>query len=197
VLNGIDTFSDIPAEIRGKLNSEFNRKGLQWLKDEVKKADEAFFAVTDTNNPQRLLRALEVSKHTGRPFSQYLKGKKTVRDFKTVKILLNTSRENLYDQINRRVDIMLSEGLVDEVTQLLPYKDHNALKTVGYKELYEYLEGKHDLSTAVSLIKQHTRNYAKRQLTWFRNKDNFREFGPEEINAIIKYIDEEMEGDKT
>jgi tRNA dimethylallyltransferase len=195
VLNGIDTFSEIPVVIREELNAEFNRKGINWLKNEVKKADAEFFAVTDTNNPQRLLRALEVTRYTGKPFSQYLKGKKAVRDFKTIKILINTSREKLYEKINLRVDAMLREGLVDEALKLLPYKNHNALKTVGYKELYEYLEGKHDMASAVSLIKQHTRNYAKRQLTWFRNKDQFKEFGPQDTEGIIEYIDEQMKAD--
>lgn len=189
VLNGVDDFIEVPLEIREDLNKQFTEKGLTWLQQEVKKLDEAYFDTVDTNNPQRLIRALEVCVFTQKTYSSFLNRPKPVRNFTAVKILLNTNREQLYKQINERVDLMMQQGLLEEVEKLKEFKHLNALKTVGYKELYAFLDASYNLKTATDKIKQHTRNYAKRQLTWFKNRDDFEEFDPAEIEKIKKYID--------
>jgi tRNA dimethylallyltransferase len=189
LLHGLDEFEEIPLQVREEINLQFKKRGLKWLQDEVKHADPDFYSTADLRNPQRLLRALEVSKHTGQPYSAFKKGKKQSREFVPVGILLNLDRDVLYQRINNRVDEMMQQGLLDEVSALVKEKDNNALKTVGYKELFEYLEGKWDLKTAIEKIKQHSRNYAKRQLTWFRNRNEFTEFAPGNITGIIQFID--------
>ncbi len=189
VLNGVDDFNEAPAEIRNQINSEYKEKGLSWLQEEVKKIDLTFYENADIQNPQRLIRALEVFQHSGLPYSSFLNKKKTERGFIPIKILVNTSREKLYKQINDRVDQMMQAGLLEEVRSLAGKKHLNALKTVGYKELFDYLDGKLTLESAVDKIKQHTRNYAKRQLTWFKNKDVFVEFEVGDITGITTYID--------
>lgn len=188
VLNGVDDFIEVPIEVRERLNAEYLEKGLTWLQDEVKKRDENYYDSVDTFNPQRLIRALEVCIHTGKPYSSFLNQPKAERNFTPIKILINTDREKLYSQINLRVDEMMTAGLLEEVKQLSDKKHLNALKTVGYKELYAYLDASYTLQNAVEKIKQHTRNYAKRQLTWFKNKDDFEEFTPKDIEKIKGYI---------
>lgn len=189
VLNGVDDFVEVPVDVRNKLNEKFSEKGLEWLQEEIKKKDPDYFNSVDIHNPQRLIRALEVIEHTGLPYSGFIKKEKNERHFTAIKILINTERERLYERINERVDVMMKEGLLEEVTHLVAHKNFNALKTVGYRELYEYLEGKSTLENAVEKIKQHTRNYAKRQITWFKNKDNFEEFEPADFAKITGYID--------
>lgn len=189
VLNGVDDFEAVPEAIRQELNSEFALKGLPWLQSEVEKYDPDYYSQVDKKNPQRLIRALEVIKHTGQAYSSFLKKNQVLRDFTAIKIFINTNRELLYERINKRVDNMIEEGLLEEVNRLNAFKQFNALKTVGYKELNEHLDGKYDLKTAIEKIKQHTRNYAKRQITWFKNKDSFEEFLPEEFEKMVAYID--------
>lgn len=189
VLNGVDDFAEVPNALRESLNKQFEEKGLTWLQNEVKKTDDLYFNSVDINNPQRLIRALEVSWHTGLPYSSFLNKGKTERNFTPIKILINTKREKLYAQINKRVNEMMKNGLLQEAEQFKTHRDFNALKTVGYKELYDYFDGTYNLETAVEKIKQHTRNYAKRQITWFKNKDKFEEFEPSEKEKIIRYID--------
>jgi tRNA dimethylallyltransferase len=192
VLNGVDEFMEVPLIIREELNKKFKAEGLEWLQKEIEKKDRDYFNQVDKNNPQRLIRALEIMEYTGLPYSGFLTQKKTERNFTPIKIMLNIEREKLYDRINKRVDEMMDKGLLEEVRQLHSYKNFNALKTVGYRELHEYLEGKYSLETAVEKIKQHTRNYAKRQITWFKNKDIFEQFSPDNYEEIIKYIDSVM-----
>ena len=189
VLNGVDDFVEVPIEVREELNKQFEEKGLTWLQNEVKKNDEVYFNSVDINNPQRLIRALEVSVHKGIPYSSYLNKIEIKRNFTPIKILINTKREKLYTQINNRVDEMMENGLLQEAEQYKEQRNFNALKTVGYKELYDYFDGKYNLETAIEKIKQHTRNYAKRQITWFKNKDRFTEFEPTEKEKIIYFID--------
>lgn len=188
VLNGVDDFIEVPVEFRERLNKEFKENGLEFIRQKLKTLDENYYNLIDINNSQRLIRAIEVCEFTGKPFSSFLNKNKIVRNFTPIKILINTNREILYTKINNRVDEMISCGLLEEVKQLQNYKHLNALKTVGYKELFDYLEGKHDLKTALNKIKQHTRNYAKRQLTWFKNKDEFEEFAPKDLEKIKNYI---------
>ncbi len=189
LLYGVDEFEEVPINYREELNKELEVKGIAHLQEELKRTDPVYFKQVDLNNSQRIIRALEVIRYTGKPFS-FFKGKhKKTKDFVPIKILLNCNRQALYDKINKRVDEMIKSGLIEEVKELLPYKQNNALKTVGYKELFEYLDGKCSLETAIDKIKQHTRNYAKRQLTWFKNQDEYEEFSPEDRNKIIGYID--------
>ena len=189
VLNGVDDFVEVPLEVRGSLNKKFEENGLEWLQEELKTKDEAYFKTVDINNPQRLIRALEVIEHTGLPYSGFLNKNRNERPFTAIKLLINLERPELYARINARVDAMMKEGLLDEVKQLAAEKHLNALKTVGYKELYDYLDGTLSLDQAVDKIKQHTRNYAKRQITWFKNKDEFEEFMPGDFAKITAYID--------
>lgn len=189
VLNGVDDFAEVPIEIREKLNRELAEKGLPYLQQKLKQLDEVYYNTVDLDNSQRVIRALEVCEYTGKPFSSFLNRDKTIRDFTPVKIMISLNREALYQRINQRVDEMMAHGLLEEVKSLQDKKHLNALKTVGYRELYDYLEGKTDLKTAVEKIKQHTRNYAKRQITWFKNQDEFEEFGPDDLEKIKAYID--------
>lgn len=189
VLNGVDDFEDVPGKIREELNASFAEKGLEWLQRELEQKDPEYYNTVDRNNPQRMIRALEIISHSGQPYSVFLKKKKAERDFTAIKIMLNTDRAALYDRINSRVDRMMKQGLLEEVKSLIEFKKFNALKTVGYRELHDYLEGKTDLQNAVEKIKQHTRNYAKRQITWFKNKDHFEEFTPDDFEKIKAYID--------
>lgn len=189
VLNGVDDFVEVPLSVRDELNQQFLKNGMIWLQNQVKEKDADYFNDADINNPQRLIRALEVCVYTGKAYSSFLKQEKTPRNFIPIKILLNTSRDQLYTKINNRVDEMMKEGLFDEVKSLVSYKNLNALKTVGYKELYAHLDGSYNLDTAILKIKQHTRNYAKRQLTWFKHQDEFDEFEPGDLEKIKAYID--------
>jgi tRNA dimethylallyltransferase len=168
VCEGFDDLPVAPPEIRGRLNSELDEHGINYLQEKLKNADPDYYHEVDLNNPQRLIRALEVFETTGKPFSSYRVATINKRPFTIIKLALNMPREVLYDRINRRVDLMVQQGLIDEVRLLLPYRHVNALNTVGYSELFDYFDGKTDLETAIALIKQNTRRFAKRQLTWFR-----------------------------
>jgi tRNA dimethylallyltransferase len=168
VCEGFDEFPDSKPGVRDKLNKEFAEHGICFLQEKLKAVDPQYFQQVDLNNPQRVIRALEVFESTGIPFSSYRKSTSNDRPFRCIKIGLNLPREVLYQRINHRVDLMINDGLVDEVKALLPYRHLNALSTVGYSELFDYFDGKTDLGMAISLIKQNTRRYAKRQLTWFK-----------------------------
>lgn len=171
VCEGFDAVPEAEAGIRNQLNSELNEHGLSALQERLKVTDPVYYKMVDLNNPQRIIRALEVFESTGKPFSSYHTAKKTARPFNIIKIGLNWPRDVLYDRINKRVDIMVKQGLADEVRSLLPYKHLNPLNTVGYTELFDYFDGKTDLNSAINLIKQNTRRFAKRQLTWFRKNE--------------------------
>ncbi|MFD2864974.1 tRNA (adenosine(37)-N6)-dimethylallyltransferase MiaA [Mucilaginibacter antarcticus] len=177
-------FDDIPqAEpaIREQLNTELAQYGIIPLQDKLKQADPAYYASADINNPQRVIRALEVYRQTGNPFSSYRKAKVNTRPFNILKIALDLPREVLYNRINKRVDMMVKDGLVDEVETLLPYRHLNALNTVGYSEVFAYLDNKITLDKAVEMIKQNTRRFAKRQLTWFRKDQDMVWLSPDEV----------------
>lgn len=188
VLNGVDDFVDVPGAFRAELNEQFLKNGLVWLQNELKRKDKAYFEQVDLNNPQRMIRALEVCNYTGKTYSSFLNQNKNPRHFEAIPLLITPDRETLYKRINERVDEMMRMGLETEVKTLKEHRHQNALKTVGYKELNAYFDGEYDLKTAIEKIKQHTRNYAKRQLTWFRNQGSFKEFSPEDIQGIKNYI---------
>jgi tRNA dimethylallyltransferase len=179
-------FDDIPQAdiaIREQLNLEFAEKGITPLQDELKTADPVFYEQVDLSNPQRIIRALEVHRSTGKQFSSYRKSKVNQRPFNCIKIALDLPREVLYDRINRRVDKMIDQGLVDEVKSLMPYRHLNALNTVGYSELFDYFDGNSTLDRAIELIKQNTRHFAKRQLTWFRKDKDIHWLAPEDVTG--------------
>lgn len=190
VLQGLDYFPEVPAEIRENLNLKYEENGLVPLQKELQKYDPEYYYVADVENPQRVIRALEVCITSGKPYSSYLNQPKKQRDFIPISIGLTADREIIYERINRRVDLMMNEGLLEEVEKLFAHKHLNALNTVGYKELFSYLEGKIPLETAVSEIKKNTRRFAKRQLTWFRKDPDIQWFDfktpSEEVQEFIE-----------
>ena len=172
-LHGLDEMPEVLPDIRKDLQELFQRKGIGVLQQELEQKDPEYFHEVDINNPARLIRALEVIRSSGRKYSEFRKNKvhKTL-PFQVVQFFLNPPRELLYARIDQRVDTMMQQGLLEEVRSLLPFKNYKTLDTVGYKELMEYLEGSCTLEQAVNKIKQHTRNYAKRQITWFKKNDS-------------------------
>jgi len=167
VCEGFDEFPDPVPGLREKLNKEFEENGIVYLQEKLKISDPEYYEVVDLNNPQRVIRALEVSESTGKPFSSYHKSTPNKRPFQVIKLGLNLPRADLYQRINHRVNTMIQHGLVEEAKSLLTHRRLNALNTVGYSELFEYFDNKINLTDAVELIKQNTRRFAKRQMTWF------------------------------
>ena len=194
ICKGFDELPEADAETRNKINSILKSKGIEGLQELLKELDLNYYNKVDLQNPQRISRALEVCLTTGAPYSTLRKGKIKKRDFNIIKIGLNTSRDILYGRINQRVDEMMANGLLNEVESLLPYKHLNSLQTVGYKELFDYLENKTDLKNAIELIKQNTRRYAKRQLTWFHRDEEIKWFEPNQMTEIMNYINEMEDG---
>jgi tRNA dimethylallyltransferase len=168
ICEGFDELPVADEGIRHRLNQDFTELGIKHLQERLKVADPTYYEQVDLHNPQRIIRALEVFESTGKPISFYRRSTVNQRPFRVLKFGLNLPRDILYQRINDRVDEMIANGLVDEVRSLLPYRQFNALNTVGYSELFDYLDNKTDLQTAIELIKQNTRHFAKRQLTWFR-----------------------------
>lgn len=167
-VEGLDSIPEVDESIRKKIINEYEAKGLEWLQTEVKEKDPSYYAVGEIQNPQRLMRALEVMESTGRSVVEFRTNTKAKRDFNIIKIGLELPKEELHQNINTRVDKMIEDGLVDEVRSLNGYRDVNALQTVGYSEIFEHLDGKITLATAIEEIKKNTRHYAKRQMTWFK-----------------------------
>ena len=165
---GLDDIPGTDQAIHKKINEDYSVRGLQWLNDEIKLRDPDFFSKGEMQNPQRMLRALEVKLSTGQSILDFHSGKKVKRDFEIKNINLEIPREQLYRNINHRVDEMMDAGLLKEAENLIPFKNLNALQTVGYKELFDYFEGKFSLEKAIDEIKKNTRHYAKRQMTWFK-----------------------------
>lgn len=191
VTKGFDPLPEVSELLREELNATYKEKGIEVLQKLLFELDPKHFYVIDLNNPHRLIRALEICIGTGQPYSSFRKGEGKKRDFSIIKIGLNTDREKLYERINKRVDKMMKAGLLDEVKKLKKYRDLNALVTVGYKELFDHLDGNTDLKTAVDKIKQNSRNFAKRQLTWFKKDKETVWFEPKDVKKIIAYIKEQ------
>jgi tRNA dimethylallyltransferase len=192
VCNGFDDIPDVDEDVRKKLNEVYKKEGISVLQQQLNQLDPEHYNNVDLNNPQRLIRALEICITTGKTYSSFRKGKGKTRNYSIIKIGLNTVREELYKRIDARVDAMIKSGLVDEVKNLSHYKHLNALQTVGYKELFEYLEDKQNLEKAIELIKQNTRNFAKRQLTWFRKDIAIKWFEPSEAGDILEYVKQQI-----
>jgi len=189
ILNGVDEFEEIPSLIREQLIKDYEEKGLLYLQEKLKQLDDNYYNQVDLNNHQRIIRALEVCIHTQKPYSSFRTKQKKQRPFYTINILINTDRKTLYARINKRVDVMMQNGLLDEVKKLYVYKHLNSLNTVGYKELFDFIDGKYTLEEAVNLIKQNSRRYAKRQLTWFNHQGDFETFEPTDIEKVKAYLD--------
>lgn len=188
VCNGIDDLPDPDEQIRQQLKDMYKQEGLIFLQGQLKKLDPQYYDEVDLNNPNRLIRALEVCIQTGKKYSELRSQKPKQRDFQIIKIGLQRDINELYEIINNRVDRMIADGLVDEVKSLLPCRGHNALNTVGYKELFLYFDGYITLEEAITKIKTNTRHYAKRQLTWFRKDKSITWFHPDEIDKIMDFI---------
>jgi tRNA dimethylallyltransferase len=186
---GMDEIPAIEPGIRDMIITGFNNNGIQWLQQQVKEHDPGYFRNAEIENPQRMMRALEVKLSTGRSITAFQSKKKKQRAFNIISIGLELQREILYQRINTRVDKMMEAGLLEEAGSLLPYKQLNALQTVGYRELFDHFEGRISLERAVELIKQNTRNYAKRQMTWFK-RDASVNWLPPEINVVVNYMEE-------
>ena len=184
---GLDEIPAVDEKIRNNIISQYEQKGIEWLRSEIEKEDFLFFAEGEIHNPQRLMRALEVVQSTGKSIVHFQKGNKSKRPFDIQKILLNVPREQLYQRINTRVDLMMKGGLMDEVKSLLPFKNLNALQTVGYRELFSCLAEEISLEEATENIKKNTRHYAKRQLTWFKKDAAFTECAPE-LDAVLSVL---------
>ncbi len=185
---GLDNIPEIPAAVRETIVRNYEEKGLHWLQQQVQQADPEFYSSGEIQNPQRLMRALEVVQHAGQSILNFRKGEKKQRNFEIIKIGLEQPREILVENINKRVDEMIQHGLVAEVKSLLPYRNLNALNTVGYSEIFEYLDGKLSLPEAVERIKINTRQYAKRQMTWFKKDKEVKWFSPFQYKEIIAAI---------
>lgn len=171
--HGMDDFPEIDPEIRRQVAECLQTEGLAYLRRELKLTDPAYYARVDLCNTQRIVRAVETFRQTGRPYSSFLTNQSRTHPFRITGVVLNRPRDVLYDRINRRVDAMMADGLLEEARQLYPHRQLNALNTVGYKELFDYFDGKCSLEQAVTDIKCHTRRYAKRQLTWFAREADF------------------------
>ena len=169
---GLDEIPKVNDKIRQDIVRNYDQHGLDWLKDSVREADPLFYESGEIKNPQRMIRALEVKLSTGRSIISFRNQQKKEKPFRILEFGIRLPRKNLYDRINERVDRMMESGLLNEAIQLLPFHHLNALQTVGYSELFDYLNGKLTLEHSVSLIKQNTRHYAKRQLTWLNKNEN-------------------------
>lgn len=189
VCEGFDEIPDVKEGLREELNLSYEENGLVPLVKELKELDPEYAQEVDLANPQRVIRALEVIKSTDKPFSSFLKQTKKKRPFNIIKVGLNRDREELYKRIDLRMDEMLTRGLLKEATALYQYKNRNALQTVGYQELFDFLDNKYNYEESVRLLKRNSRRYAKRQLTWFKKDSEFQWFHPDQEDEIIKYLE--------
>ena len=171
IVKGIDFFPEINKNVREELNYNFSLKGIKYLQEQLSRLDPIYFSTVDINNQRRLIRALEVCISSGKPYSSFLNKRKNDYDFNIESFAIRTNRDVLYKRINARVDKMIEAGLIDEVKKLFKHKNLNPLNTVGYKEIFEFIEKKVSLEDSIEKIKQNTRRYAKRQITWLKNKD--------------------------
>ena len=185
---GLDSVPDIDEVIRQNIIHNYETKGMEWLMQEVKLKDPVFYGTGEIQNPQRMMRALEVMEATGQSIVSFRKGAKAERDFAIIKTGLELPKEELHRNINTRTDKMMEAGLLNEVRELMPFKKLNALQTVGYKEMFDYINGDISLDDAVSQIKIATRQYAKRQLTWFKKDKSITWFHPQQTENIIQFI---------
>jgi len=190
VCKGIDYLPDPDPALRKTLQEIWQQQGIGVLQQQLQQLDPVYYEQVDRQNHKRLMRAIEVCLQTGQKYSELRLNKPQKRDFRILKIGLNLPRDQLFARINRRTEIMLSNGWLEEARNVLPFRDMNALNTVGYKELFTYLDGKLTLEEAIEKIKTSTRRYAKRQLTWFRKDKEIHWFSPEEVEVILQFVKE-------
>jgi len=190
VCNGIDDIPTVDEKTRTLMKRRLAEEGLEKLVEELRRIDPEHYEVVDRQNPRRVVHALEICHMTGQTYTSFRKAEKKQRPFEIIKIGLNREREELYNRINRRVDSMMEQGLLKEAEEMLPYRQANALNTVGYKELFSYFDGIWELDEAVERIKGNTRRYARKQLTWFKRDQQMKWFHPDEQEQIMKYISE-------
>ena len=188
VCDGIDDIPTIDDETRALMKQRLAEEGLERLCEDLKRLDPEYYEIVDKQNPRRVVHALEICTMTGQTYTSFRRREKRERPFRIIKIGLNRPREELYARINQRVDQMMADGLLEEVKAMYPKRSLNALNTVGYKELFDYLDGRWSLEEAVERIKGNTRRYARKQLTWYKKEDQIRWFHPDEITTIIDYI---------
>lgn len=189
---GLDEIPAVATALRPEIIREYEEKGLDWLQSEVARVDPAYFAVVDRDNPQRLMRALEVCRGTGLPFSSFRVKKKVARPFQIVKIGLDLPREVLYERIDQRMDRMVASGLFEEAASFFAQRELNALQTLGYTEIFGFLEGKYDREETLRLLKRNSRRYAKRQLTWFRKDTSLVWFDSSQTEEVMVYLSAQM-----
>ena len=188
VCNGIDDIPSVDAEVRETLRERLMNGGIDEMRNELRLLDPEYYYSADTRNPKRVVHALEVCYTTGRPYSSFLTKERKQRPFRIVKIGLKRERQELFERINSRVDAMMDAGLLDEARRLYPFRHENALNTVGYKELFRYLDGEWELPFAVEKIKKNTRDYAKKQMTWFAHDNEIQWFHPDQKEEIFQII---------
>ena len=193
VCDGIDDIPTIDDNTRALMKQRLKEEGLEALVEELKRLDPEYYEIVDRQNPRRVVHALEICVMTGKTYTSFRKRSKKERPFRIIKIGLDRPREELYNRINARVDKMMSDGLLDEVKALYPEKELNALNTVGYKELFDYLDGRWPLKEAVERIKGNTRRYARKQLTWYKKDEQIRWFHPDDKHSIINFISKDYE----
>jgi len=192
VCNGIDDIPTIDPQLRKEVMEKYEQEGLEFMRMQLKQLDPVFYNQIDLKNAKRVIHAVEVCLMSGKPYSELRTNSKKHRDFNIVKIGLNRDRAELYDRINRRVDIMIKEGLIEEAKSVFEFRHYNSLNTVGYKELFEHFEGKISLEEAIELIKRNSRRYAKRQLSWFRRDDEIQWFHPDQEQEILDYLNNKI-----
>lgn len=188
VCNGIDDIPTVREDIREEMKRRYAEEGLEALCEDLRRLDPEHYAIVDRQNYRRVIHALEICYQTGRTYTSFHTQQKKERPFSIIKIGLNREREELYNRINQRVDQMMSDGFLEEAQGLIDKRDRNALNTVGYKELFEYIDGRWSLDEAVERIKGNTRRYARKQLTWFKRDQEMRWFHPDQIHEILTYI---------
>ncbi|TRX66004.1 tRNA (adenosine(37)-N6)-dimethylallyltransferase MiaA [Carboxylicivirga sp. M1479] len=193
VCKGIDELPTIDAEVRQHVMDLHEKEGLEAVRGQLKMLDPVFYDQVDLKNHKRVMHALEVCLMTGKPYSSLRKNTDQKRPFRMIKIGLDMDRETLYQRINKRVDMMVEEGLFDEASQFYHLKNTNALNTVGYKEIFGHWDGEYDADTAIELIKRNSRRYAKRQLSWFRRDKEISWFHPQSKNEIINFVNQQLE----
>lgn len=189
VCNGIDDIPTVDDVTRAMVLDKYEREGIEKLSDELRILDPEYYREADIKNPKRVMHALEICYMTGKRYSSFRKRQKKERPFRIIKIGLQRDREELYERINRRVDMMIEQGLIEEVKSFSHLKHHNSLNTVGYKEIFKYLDGEWTLPFAIEKIKQNTRIYSRKQVTWYRKDEDIAWFHPNEIDNIIKHIE--------
>lgn len=188
VFHGIDDLPTVDQDLRQELQKQYHEQGIEFLRMKLKVLDPEYYQRVDLKNPNRLLKAIEISLMTGKPYSSLLTATSRERDFRIIKIGLNKEREELFSQINQRVDQMFEQGLVEEAQSLYAYRNLNSLNTVGYKEIFQHFDGNISLDEAKELIKRNTRNYAKRQLTWFKRYKDMEWFSPSQREEITEFL---------